>query len=146
MPYYPPPSAGGGGSLDVKDEGTTVVTAATAINFVGAGVTASNVGGVAQVSIPGGGGGSALSGSTILDFGAGAFEASVTVAEASTATGQLIRAWVNPSTTTNNTADDHLFEQLDAIAHSPVAGVGFTLRLTCRNGRAFGKYSVAWSF
>ena len=44
--------------LDVRDEGTTALADAQALDFVGAGVTATNVApGVVQVSIPGGGGG-----------------------------------------------------------------------------------------
>jgi hypothetical protein len=49
--------SGGAGAVPVQEEGTTVVTTPTAINFVGAGVTATNAGGVATVTIPGGGGG-----------------------------------------------------------------------------------------
>ncbi len=52
-------AAAGGGSVNVQEEGSTVVTGATAINFVGAGVTATDGGGgVATVTIPGGGGSS----------------------------------------------------------------------------------------
>lgn len=50
---------GGGGAVPVQDEGSVVVAAPTAINFVGSGVTTTNVGGVATVNIPGGGGGGA---------------------------------------------------------------------------------------
>lgn len=46
---------GGGGALEVQDEGAVVVPAATKLNFVGAGVTASlGAPGQADVSIPGG--------------------------------------------------------------------------------------------
>jgi hypothetical protein len=41
----------------VQEEGSNVVATANVINFVGAGVTASNVGGVATITIPGGGSG-----------------------------------------------------------------------------------------
>ncbi|MFN8994027.1 MAG: DUF2793 domain-containing protein [Pseudomonadota bacterium] len=60
---------GGGGAVPVQDEGTVVVAAPTAINFAGAGVTTTNVGGVATVTIPGGGGGGG--GSVASAFGAG---------------------------------------------------------------------------
>lgn len=43
--------------VSVQDEGSPIVTART-MNFVGAGVTTTDVGGVATVTIPGGGGGS----------------------------------------------------------------------------------------
>lgn len=52
--YVPEGGGGGGGSLDVKEEGVTVGTAVSAINFLGAGVTAgASVGGVVPVAIPG---------------------------------------------------------------------------------------------
>lgn len=49
---------GAGGSLEVEDEGISVETGVTKINFVGAGVTATNpAAGEIDVTIPGGGGG-----------------------------------------------------------------------------------------
>ena len=48
-------TAATGGTITIRDEGSNVVTGASAINFVGSGVTASNVGGVATITIPGGG-------------------------------------------------------------------------------------------
>lgn len=50
-------ASGGGSALTVKDEGTTLSTAVTSIDFVGAGVTATNTGGAVSVTIAGGGGG-----------------------------------------------------------------------------------------
>lgn len=48
----------GSGGLDVLDESVTILTPASALDFVGAGVTVTDAGGgIAQVSIPGGGGG-----------------------------------------------------------------------------------------
>ena len=47
--------------LAVKDEGTTLTTAATSINFTGSGVLATNSGGNVTVTIPGGGGGGGAS-------------------------------------------------------------------------------------
>jgi len=49
---------GGGGSVPVQDDGVQVVATPTAINFTGAGVTVTDVSGVASVAIPGGGGAS----------------------------------------------------------------------------------------
>lgn len=46
---------GGGGGVIVEDEGTPVLSPATTLNFVGAGVTATDAGsGVARITIPGG--------------------------------------------------------------------------------------------
>ena len=50
-----------GGSLTVQDEGSALSTAATTLNFVGAGVTASGTGATKTITISGGGGGSSLS-------------------------------------------------------------------------------------
>ena len=47
--------SGGGGSITVKDEGSTLTTTATSLDFVGAGVTATNSGGDVTVTINGGG-------------------------------------------------------------------------------------------
>jgi hypothetical protein len=56
------PSAGGGGSITVEDEGTPLTTAATTLDFVGAGVTASGTGATKTITIPGGGGGDPFDG------------------------------------------------------------------------------------
>jgi hypothetical protein len=56
------PSAGGGGSITVEDEGTPLSTAATTLDFVGAGVTASGTGATKTITIPGGGGGDPFDG------------------------------------------------------------------------------------
>ena len=50
-------SGGGGGALTIQDEGTSLATAATALNFVGAGVTASGIGTTKTITISTGGGG-----------------------------------------------------------------------------------------
>jgi hypothetical protein len=46
-----------GGSLTVEDEGTPLATAATTLDFVGAGVTATGAGADKTITIPGGSGG-----------------------------------------------------------------------------------------
>ena len=49
-------SGGGGSSLTIQDEGSSLSTAATTLNFVGSGVTASGTGAVKTITISGGGG------------------------------------------------------------------------------------------
>jgi hypothetical protein len=49
-------ATGGGSALTIQDEGSSLATAATTINFTGAGVTASGTGATKTVTIPGGGG------------------------------------------------------------------------------------------
>jgi len=46
---------GGGGAITVQDEGVTLTTEATSLNFTGSGVTATNSGGAVSVNIPSGG-------------------------------------------------------------------------------------------
>ena len=48
-------TGGGGSSLTVQDEGSALSTAATTLNFVGAGVTASGTGATKTITISGGG-------------------------------------------------------------------------------------------
>ena len=48
-------TGGGGSSLTVQDEGSALATAATTLNFVGSGVTASGTGAVKTITIAGGG-------------------------------------------------------------------------------------------
>ena len=48
---------GGGGGVTVQDEGVTLATTATTLNFVGAGVVASGTGATKTITIAGGGGG-----------------------------------------------------------------------------------------
>lgn len=50
-------SAAGGGAITVKDEGSTLTSLLTSLDFVGAGVTATNSGGAVTITIAGGGGG-----------------------------------------------------------------------------------------
>jgi len=55
-------SGGGGSSLTVQDEGSSLSTAATTLNFVGSGVTASGTGATKTITISGGSGGLAVTG------------------------------------------------------------------------------------
>jgi hypothetical protein len=55
---FPNAGGGGGGAIAIYDEGVLIDAAATTIDFIGAGVTASSAGpGAVDVTIPGGGGG-----------------------------------------------------------------------------------------
>jgi hypothetical protein len=51
-------TGGGGSSITIQDEGSSLTTAATTINFVGDGVTASGTGATKTITISGGGGSS----------------------------------------------------------------------------------------
>lgn len=50
------PYSTGGGAITAKDEGSTLTSATTSVDFVGAGVTATNSGGAVTVTIPSSGG------------------------------------------------------------------------------------------
>jgi len=69
-------SGGGGGSaLEIQNQGTTLTTAATLIDFTGAGVTATNIGGSVQVNIPGGGAGGPYGGASPTTLSVGGIPA-----------------------------------------------------------------------
>ncbi len=61
----------GGGSVPVEDDGSEIVAAPTAINFTGAGVTVTDVSGVATVDIPSSGGSSAIDDLTDVEIDSG---------------------------------------------------------------------------
>ena len=64
-------STASGSALTIKNEGTNLTTSATSLDFVGAGVTATNVGDAVTVTINGGGvGATALSDLTDVSLGA----------------------------------------------------------------------------
>ena len=56
---------GGGNAIQVLDEGTSLTTALTSIDFTGSGVTATNTGGAVTVTISGTGGGGITTGKSI---------------------------------------------------------------------------------
>ncbi len=72
---YSVPPVGGGG-VTVEDEGTPLATIADTLDFVGAGVTATGVGGTKTITIPGGGGGTPAGNDEEIQFNnSGAFGA-----------------------------------------------------------------------
>lgn len=85
-------------------------------------------------------------GTTTIDFGAGATDASATVASAGITGSHLVEAWIFPSATATNTADNHWVEDLQVIAGNVQAGVGFTIYAKCRTGKAHGSYTVGWVY
>ena len=61
-------SASAGSSLTVQDEGSALSTAATALNFVGSGVTASGTGATKTITISGDSGGGGGGGGTVTSY------------------------------------------------------------------------------
>jgi hypothetical protein len=67
----------GGSPVTIKDKGSTLTTGVTSIDFVGDGVTATNIGNAVTVTIPGGGGGSINTGSFVTTSSFNAYTASI---------------------------------------------------------------------
>lgn len=78
---------------------------------------------------PGGANGPQIvSGTAVVNFGAGASHASVEVAgQAQIRPGALVCAWLKPEATADHSADEHLVETIKVFASGIKEGVGFTL-------------------
>ena len=122
-------AAGGGSAITVQDEGTTLTSALSSLNFTGSGVTATNTGGAVTVNVAGGGGGgggsltisnktaayTVVAGDlgTIINCTSGTFTVSLTAAAT---LGSGFNCWIwNTSTTTTDaiTIDPAGTETLD---------------------------------
>lgn len=122
MPYYPPPASGGSGYNLVQDEGGAL-TARTTIDFVGAGVTATDTGSKTQVSISGGGGGASATtievdlGSTLVTAG------KFTITDAAIGTSSKVLVWQAPGpyTSKGTLADEADMDRIFCVA-VPAAG------------------------
>ena len=88
----------------------------------------------------------ATQGTTTVDFGTGKTDTSVSVSAPSITGSQLVEAWVFPTATATNTADDHWVEDLVVIAGNVQAGVGFTIYAKCENCLAYGSFTVGYVF
>jgi hypothetical protein len=75
-------AGGGGASITIQDEGSSLSTAAETINFVVAGVTASGTGATKTITISGGSGGLAVTG-TVRDYTGDGSTAAFTVTSGS---------------------------------------------------------------
>ena len=84
-------------------------------------------------------------GTTTADFGTGKTDVKVSVTGQSAITGtSLADAWVFPIATTNNTADDTVFDDLTCVACNVQAGVGFDIVVKCNHGFAHGIHTIGW--
>ena len=84
-------------------------------------------------------------GTTTVDFGTGAVDASVAVSVPAIST-EMVEAWVIPAVTASNEIDNHLIEDLTVIAHSVSAGVGFTVYVKCNTLKAHGIYNIGYVY
>lgn len=161
------PDNSGGGSVTTKDEGSTIVATTTTLNFVGAGVTASDGGGgTATVTIPGGSGAidhTVVGGTTIISKSIDESVASGTLQDDDeftlsivsgrtysyevllsndSAAGNVgIQARMNGTATTSAAAFFHLIWGADAIQKANT-GVGTTLPLTGTGTNFNGPHTV----
>jgi hypothetical protein len=93
-----------------------------------------------------GGAGSVASGELEFDFGSapGTDMVSIAVAHATTTVNTIVTAFVLPKITANKSIDEQIIDSIDAKAHDPVAGVGFTITARSTAGLLMGIYNVGW--
>lgn len=85
-------------------------------------------------------------GTTTINFGGKATDASVAVSAPTITGSQLVEAWIFPVATATNTVDDHWVEGVKVTAGNVQAGVGFTIYAKADEGFAHGTLTVAWVF
>lgn len=85
-------------------------------------------------------------GTTTVDFGAKATDASVAVSAPAITGTQLVEAWLFPTATATNTADNHWVDHIRVTAGDVQAGVGFTIYARCDTGFAHGSFTVGWVY
>jgi hypothetical protein len=83
-------------------------------------------------------------GTTTIDFGGKATDTSVAITGQTILADSLVEAWVFPSSTATNTADNHWVDDIEVVAGNIQAGVGFTVYAKCRTGFAHGQYTIGW--
>lgn len=82
----------------------------------------------------------ATQGSTTVNFGSGAMEATATVTgQSAITTSNLVEAW--PAWSGD---DSPWVEQMEVIAGNIVAGTGFTILVKPAIGKAYGTYTINW--
>lgn len=88
----------------------------------------------------------ATKGTTTISFGSKETSTFVDVTEPAILNTNLTDAWIVPSATASNTADDHWVEDITVIAGPAQAGVGFRIYAKCNNGFAHGTYSIGYVY
>lgn len=85
------------------------------------------------------------SGTAIIDFGAGALEASIAVTgQGGILSNSLVEAWPALTATANNPVDSAKEEEFQVSAGDIIAGTGFTVYARALVGKAFGLYNMNW--
>ncbi len=134
----------------ISDFSESVDDRVAALLVAGANITLTynDVANTLTIAASGGGGGGATVGTAVLDFGATpTLEASVVVTgQAGILTTSAIDAFVQESSTVDNTTTDHLFAgvSLRLVAGNVIAGTGFTIYATSLIGGATGTFNIKW--
>ncbi len=81
-------------------------------------------------------------GTATIDFGTGASTATVQVSVPAISAADKVEAWIVPTDSASNTADNHWVEDLTVMAGPAVAGVGFTVYAKCNTLLAHGVYNI----
>lgn len=138
MPYFPP---SGGGHV-IENEGNPLAQR-TNLNFVGAGVTAADLGGKTVVTIEGGSGSFTVT-ETEVDFGSTPVtEATFTVTDAGVSAASKIMCLESGNVATGRVGADSLW---DSIVYSALGASGnFTLYARA-SGAVVGKRKVFYTF
>lgn len=129
--------------IQYQDEGVNkgVAGALTTVNFVGAGVTASDSGTVLTVTIPGGGGGSVAFTQITANVPTPAFEYTVNVVDAAVSpTSKILLGWANAAQADAN------HPGMGQVGWNAVPGTGsFDLTLySLDNSRLFGDFKLIY--
>jgi len=85
-------------------------------------------------------------GTTTINFGGRATDVATAVSSPGITGGQLVEAWIFPTATATNTADNHWVENLTVVAGNVQAGVGFTIYAKCGTGFAHGVYTIGYVY
>lgn len=85
-------------------------------------------------------------GTTTISFGGKGTDTYVDVTEPTIISTNMTDAWIVPSATATNTADDHWVEDITVIAGPANNGVGMRIYAKCNKGFAHGTYSIGYVF
>lgn len=84
-----------------------------------------------------------------LSFGAKPGTDTATVAvtgQTGIVSGSLVEAWIRPVDTSDHSVDEHRVEELQVVADTIVAGIGFTIFGRTRGGPIYGDWTIAWAW
>lgn len=140
MPIFNPPAAGGGGgAITTKDEGSTLSSTVTTLDFVGAGVTASGAGATTTITIAGAG--AASMSQTTIDFGSTEKSDELfNVVDAGISATSKIIAFVTWLSTLGRDADEIMADPI-SISIQPKAG-SMDIYAMALEGTVSGKYAI----